>query len=196
MTPNGLDDAKQQQLVEVVHPSPLSIALAAALTLLTVVVGYWALGLLPMVLFALGFVGGFVAWLVVPTAGAYSSIRDPYFLTLALFAVHKLEERYADFFPALSEITGVPTPDPRSYAAVALYVAAAGWLLIPSLMTRRISFGHFLAWTFFLSMGVIELAHFLFPLLTDCPYGYFPGMGSVIPLAPAAWWGLVRLVRG
>jgi hypothetical protein len=53
-----------------------------------------------------------------------------------------------------------------------------------------------LAWTFFTSMGITELAHFLLPLLTTEPYGYFPGMASVVVLAPLAWWGMWRLARG
>ncbi|WP_220466405.1 hypothetical protein [Dyadobacter psychrotolerans] len=43
------------------------------------------------------------------------------------------------------------------------------------------------------SMGITELAHFVLPLLTKEPYGYFPGMTRVIVLAPLAWWGMYRL---
>lgn len=56
-------------------------------------------------------------------------------------------------------------------------------------------FGYFLAWTFFASMGITELAHFVLPFLTDKPYGYFPGMYSVIVLAPVAWWGMYKLSK-
>jgi hypothetical protein len=62
-------------------------------------------------------------------------------------------------------------------------------------MGRGYEFGRFLAWTFFASMGITELAHFGLPLLTQRPYGYFPGMGSVVVLAPLAWWGMWRLSR-
>ncbi len=98
-----------------------------------------------------------------------------------------------DFFPALSKITGVPMPDTSSPMVFALYALSGAWLLIPYLMKRGREFGWFLAWTFFTSMGVIELAHFAFPLFTGSPYGYFPGMATVVPLVPAAWWGLIRL---
>lgn len=40
-------------------------------------------------------------------------------------------------------------------------------------------------------MGVIELAHFVFPLFGGRPYGYFPGIMSVVPLARAAWWASI-----
>jgi hypothetical protein len=39
-------------------------------------------------------------------------------------------------------------------------------------------------------MGITELAHFIFPVLVNEPYGYFPGMASVLVLAPRTWWGI------
>lgn len=153
------------------------------------------LGTLPMLLFTSGFLGGFILWLIVPTNASFDTIRVPYFLTLGLFVLHKIEERKMDFFPRLSEITGVPLPETDSPLVYLLYTLAGAWLLIPYLIKHHNSFGYYLAWTFFTSMGVIELAHFLFPFFIKGPYSYFPGMVSVIPLAPAAWWGLWRLSR-
>ena len=170
------------------------VALAAAHTAAIVAIGYVLLGLVPMALFAFGFVSGLAIWLVARDEATFADIRLPYFLTLGFFVLHKIEERELDFFPALSQLTGVPVPQEGSPLAILLYVLAAAWLLVPFLMLRRYSFGHYLAWTFFVSMGVIELAHFIFPLFEDRPYGYFPGMASVVPLAPAAWWGLYRML--
>lgn len=79
--------------------------------------------------------------------------------------------------------------------ALALYAFAAAWLLIPWLVSRQIEFGYFLVWSFFVSMGVTEHAHFVFPFLADEPPEYFPGMASVVVLAPVAWWGMRRLLR-
>ena len=100
-----------------------------------------------------------------------------------------------NFFSELSKITGVPVPDTDSVGVYLLYTAAGAWLLIPLLVSRGYEFGYYLAWTFFTSMGVIELAHFVFPFFTDKSYGYFPGMASVVVLAPAAWWGMSRLCK-
>jgi hypothetical protein len=166
---------------------------AVAFTAAVVTLGYVMLGLMPMLLFALGFVGGLILWLLIPKRASFARIKVPFFLALGLFVVHKLEERYLEFFPALSEITGVPTPPTDSVLVYLLYALAACWLLIPSLVARGVDFGYFLAWTFFTSLGVIELAHFAFPLFRDGPYGYFPGMASVVLLAPIAWWGIWRL---
>lgn len=175
--------------------SPRAATLAFALTAAVIVLGYVMLGLLPAVLFAFGFLGGLVAWLLVPTSASFAAIRVPYFLTLGLFVIHKLEERYLGFFPALSEITGVPVPETDNVLVFLLYGLAGTWLLVPWLVKRAHAFGFYLAWTFFISMGTIELAHFFFPLLRPGAYDYFPGMWSVIPLAPAAWWGIWRLTR-
>lgn len=160
------------------------------------VLGYVLLGILPAILFAFGFVGGFVLWLSVPTAAPFRSIKIPFYITLGLFILHKLEERYLDFFPALSKITGVPLPDTTSIFVFLLYALAGMWLFIPFLVRSRNEFGYYLVWTFFTSMGVTELAHFVFPLLAGGGYGYFPGMVSAAILAPAGWWGMLQLWKG
>lgn len=176
-------------------PNRIVIGSALIFTIAVLVLGYTLLGLLPMFLFAFGFLGGFILWLVIPTNVPFSSIKAPYWLTLLFFIAHKLEERYMDFFPELSKITGVPVPDTKSFGVILLYAAAGTWLLIPVLVHKRYQFGYYLAWTFFTAMGVTELAHFVLPFFTDKPYGYFPGMASVVVLAPLAWWGMYRLAQ-
>lgn len=172
-----------------------TIVFAFLFTITVLVLGYVMLGLLPMFLFAFGFLGGFILWLIVPTNASFSAIKVPFFLTLAFFVLHKLEERHMDFFPRLSEITGVPVPETDSFLVYLLYAFAGAWLLIPYLMKRNYGFGYYLAWTFFTAMGITELAHFFLPFFSSKPYGYFPGMASVVILAPAAWWGMYRLSR-
>lgn len=170
-----------------------TIISALIFTLIVLVLGYVMLGLLPMLLFAFGFFGGFILWLLIPSAVPFSAIKVPYFLTFAFFILHKFEERYMDFFSRLSEITGVPVPETDSWLVFVLYACVAAWLLIPYLVKKGYGFGYYLAWTFFAAMGITELAHFVFPLIEGGPYGYFPGVASVILLAPAAWWGIQRL---
>lgn len=169
------------------------IALAILYTIAVVAIGYVLLGAVGAGLFTLGFLGGLIVWLAMPERATFTDIRTPFLITLGLFVLHKIEERELDFFPELSAITGVPVPEAGSPLAILLYVLAAAWLLVPLLMPRGYSFGYYLAWSFFTSMGVIELTHFAFPLFRDGPYGYFPGMASVVLLAPAAWWGLYRM---
>lgn len=171
------------------------VALAGVFTLAVVAIGYILLGWVPMALFAFGFIGGFALWLLLPSSASFRAIRAPYFLTLALFLAHKFEERHFGFFPALSKLTGVPPPQAGSPLATLLYAFAMAWLLIPFLMARRHPFGYFLAWTFFASMGITELAHFIFPFFTPRQFEYFPGIVTAVCLAPAAWWGMRELSR-
>ncbi|HQX04643.1 MAG TPA: hypothetical protein PKZ44_11060 [Flavobacterium sp.] len=167
---------------------------AAIFSLAVIYLGFIMLGLIPMILFAFGFLGGLILWLIFPATLEFKSVRIPYFLTLGLFIVHKVEEKYMDFFPRLSEITNVPVPEVNSFTVYLLYAFAGAWLFIPYLVKKKYEFGYYLTWTFFTSMGVTELAHFIFPFFTNESYGYFPGMWSVIFLAPVAWWGLYRLL--
>lgn len=168
----------------------LIIIVAIAFTATAIVLGYLSLGIVPAFLFTFGYLGGLVVWTLVPSSASFRQIAPAFFITLALFILHKVEEREMDFFPQLSQITGVPVPDANSPIALSLYGLATCWLLIPFLVARRSQFGYFLAWTFFCSMGITELAHFVLPLFRDRPYGYFPGMWSVFGLAPVACYGM------
>lgn len=174
-----------------------TIAVAVTLSVLAVASGYFALGGLAASIFAVGYVGGLVLWLSVPGPVVYRRFRAPYWLTLAAFVLlHKPEERYAQFFDVLAQISGTAIPESTDPAV--LLMLATGflpWLLIPWLAGQGRDFGRYLAWTFFASMGLSELAHFVLPLFLAQPYGYFPGMLSVVILAPLAWWGLWRLAQ-
>lgn len=163
------------------------------LTITIIAVGYELLGTLPACLFAAGYLGGLILWITIATRASYEQLRWPFFFTLALFVAHKLEERYLGFFPALAEITGVPAPDADLPLAKLLYALAAAWLLIPFFVRRKHPFGYYLAWTFFTSMGVTELAHLVFPFIAPNSPRYFPGLATAIVLAPAGLWGLHRM---
>jgi hypothetical protein len=107
-----------------------------------------------------------------------------------------VEENVLKFQQELSKITGVPVPEVSSVPLVVLLLLTVGaWLMAPYLMRRDFAFGYYLAWTFFASMGITELAHFFLPLFKDGPYGFFPGMASVVLLAPTAWYGMRKLSR-
>jgi hypothetical protein len=171
------------------------VAAAFVMTCATLALGYLAFGSLTALIFTAGFAGGFVLWVAFPSDGSWPNIRTPYFLSLALFALHRIEENQSGFFARLAEISETSTPALTSPALIALLLASVGtWFSIPILLKRKHPLGAYFAWTFFASMGLTELAHFLvFPFLTGNPFTYFPGMASVVVLAPAAWWGMWRL---
>ncbi|MCG7594871.1 hypothetical protein ACXYX3_28250 (plasmid) [Mycobacterium sp. C3-094] len=174
-----------------------AVAAAVALTTAALSVGYWALGLATMLIFTAGFVGGLLLWRVWPSGGGWADIRAPYWIALLLFLAHRVEEKQMGFFAFLAAVTGVPTPAVNSVPVVLLVAVSAGaWLLIPALMRRGRPIGRYLAWTFFASLGLTELAHFVvFPWLDPGGAGYVPGMWTVVALAPVAWWGMWRLSR-
>ena len=166
------------------------------ITITILVIGYLAFGFITSMIFASGFLTGYLIWLFVEGRPGFNIIRWPYWITLLLFILHRVEEKVMGFFDQLSEITGVETPAITSVPVVLLVLLSVGaWLAIPFLVKRGNEIGYYLAWTFFAAMGITELAHFIFPVLTNDPYGYFPGMASVILLAPCAWWGMYRLSR-
>lgn len=175
--------------------SPTEVLLAVGFTALVLAVGYAAFGLLTMLIFTAGFAGGLILWLSLPTRGTWSDIRRPYWIAMLLFLVHRIEEKQFGFFDLLSRVTGVPTPDIASVPVISLVVLSVGsWLLVPLLMRRGWLLGGYLAWTFFASMGLTELAHWVvFPFVNDLHY--VPGMWSVVALAPVAWWGMARLSK-
>ncbi len=85
----------------------------------------------------------------------------------------------------VAEITGVPVlPTTPMLVLLMLVVPVGAWLSGPYLIKRGYDFGYCLAWSLFASMGILELAHFIFALLTGEPYPDFPDMASVVVLAP------------
>jgi len=176
----------------------LIIILALIFSLVIPAFGYLYVGPLVAFLFLIGYLTGFILWLFTKTKVPYVSIQAPYWTTLLVFIfLHKVEENVMKFFEVLGDkITGIPVPEISLLLVVSLLILPIGaWLLVPYLVKRGYDFGYYLAWTFFTSTGIIELAHFVFPLLTNEPYGYFPGMATALPLSAAGWWGMWRLSR-
>jgi hypothetical protein len=173
---------------------PKIVADVFLFTVAILTVGYLAFGLITDLIFASGFLTGFIIWFFVKAEPSFDRIKIPYWGTLILFILHRVEEKAMNFFDKLAEITNVPTPDITSIEVITLVIVSVGaWLAIPYLVKRKYTIGYYLSWTFFSGMGITELAHFVFPFFTNESYGYFPGMGSVVLLAPFAWWGMYRL---
>jgi len=174
----------------------LVILTAFLFTSALLAVAYFSFGIWTTLVFASGFLAGFILWAMLPENPVpFATIKVPYWLTFAAFIfLHRVEENLLNFQDELSKITGTPPPKITSPVLILLVLASVGgWLLVPLLIKRGCRFGYYLAWTFFAAMGITELAHFIFPLFTGKPYGYFPGMASVLVLAPLAWWGIYRL---
>lgn len=175
-----------------------NIVVAFLFSLLIPAFGYYYLGILYASIFLIGYLGGFALWLLFPSRTSWASLKAPYWLTLLAFLLlHKVEENRMKFFEVVSEkITGGTVPDFSIGLVIGLLILPiGGWLIVPVLVKRGHELGYYAIWTLFASMGISELAHYVFPFFTNEPYGYFPGMLSVIVLAPLAWWGIYRLLK-
>lgn len=174
-----------------------AIILATLFSATILILGYVSFGLWVMLIFSSGFFTGLIIWLLMPANARWDEFKIPFWLTFILFFVHRVEEKVSGFFKILSEVTNIPTPNIISVEIILLLLfSIVGWLFIPFLVKRGSQFGYYLAWTFFASMGITELAHFLvFPFLVNKPFTYFPGMLSVVFLAPVAWWGMYKLTK-
>lgn len=172
-----------------------TIVAAFVFSAVILALGYASFGVWTMVIFSSGFGLGYLLWLLCPKRPPFRTIKWPFLLAVSLFVVHRIEEYQSNFFIELARITGTPTPQIASWQVILLVLlSVGGWIAMPFLVIRRIAFGYYLAWTAFAAFGITELAHFaIFPFLTGQPYGYFPGMASVVLLAPVAWWGMWRL---
>lgn len=190
------EHSRVRRMTSASQNKPLMILAALFFALLIPAIGYIYVGSLIAILFAIGYLGGFALWLCLSATAPWSALRQPYWTAFAIFIfLHKVEENRLKFFEVLgNKVTGIPVPEVTPLLVLGLLVLPLGsWLLIPYLVKRGYAFGLFLAWTFFTSFGVMESAHFVFPLLTGEPYGYFPGMASAVILVPAGWWGMWRL---
>lgn len=178
--------------------SRTTIAAAVLLTLAILTLGFVSFGFWTMVIFSSGFGVGLLLWLTFPNQPAFRHIKWPFFAAFALFIAHRVEEYVSRFFDELARITNTPTPEIASWPVVLLVaLSVGGWVAAPFMVARGSAFGYYLMWTAFAAFGISELAHLLvFPFLTGEPYGYFPGMASVVLLAPVAWWGMATLARG
>mgnify|MGYP006864835769 FL=1 len=118
-------------------------------------------------------------WLRFPTRAQFAEIKAPFWITLGCFALHRIEENFLKFQDELSKLTGAPVPSVGSPSLIALVLlSVGGWIATPLLMNRNLKIGTFFAWSFFSSMGLTELAHFIFPFFLSQPYGYFPGIDA------------------
>lgn len=173
-----------------------NLTVAALFTFGLLLAGYFSFGVWTTLIFAGGFAGGLVLWIFYPTIVEFKAIKWPYWLTLVCFiALHRVEENVFKFQEKLSELTGNPVPELTDPALITLVLASVGgWLLIPFLAKKKSWIGTYLAWTFFASMGITELAHLVFPFIAFGEFNYFPGLVSIIPLVPLAWWGMSRII--
>lgn len=172
---------------------PTHIAIASAFS--AVFVSLFGFAMAPLVAFihAPGFLAGLVLWLTRPLTARWSRIRTPYVVAIGAYIIHRIDEGVSDFLPAMERLTGQQIAEVVSPISFLMVAMALGWMLSPLLMRKGHALGHFGAWSLFAAFGIVEPWHFLFPLLTPEPYGYFPGMITAPIMIAAGWWGMWRM---
>jgi hypothetical protein len=152
-----------------------AILLAFLFSLVVPALGYAYLGQFYSLLFLVAYLGGFALWLFAPKP-PWPSLQRPFWLTMtAFFVFHKVEETRTSFFAVVSKkITGTSVPEITAGLIIGLLVLPVGaWLSIPYLVKRGYELGYYLIATFFVSMGVTELAHYFLPSLRASLTGTF-----------------------
>jgi hypothetical protein len=169
----------------------------AGILLSAAIVGLVGLALAPLAAIAFfpGFFAGLVLWLARPMRATWARVRLPYLVALGAYVVHRIDEEVSRFVPAMEELTGRQAVDVASPVSIVLVVLALAWMLSPLLLRTGHPLGHFGAWSVFAAFGLVEPWHFLFPLFSPDPYGYFPGMITAPIIAAAGWWGMWRMWR-
>jgi len=116
------------------------VIVAALLFSLTIpALGHYYLGPFYAILFLIGYLGGFLAWLIARAQPSWESIRIPYWTTMGAFLLlHKVEENRTAFFEVVSEkITGDTVPEVTVGLVLGLLILPiVSWLVIPALVRR------------------------------------------------------------
>src|SRR5438093_13249271 len=92
-------------------------------------------------------------------------ILPGFLLTVAALEVHMIEEYLTGFGPAMSRLFDISWTE-RSFLMVFAFVGPTLYALTALGLYYRVPLAGFLAWFIFISPGVAEFTHFLFPLLT------------------------------
>jgi hypothetical protein len=139
---------------------------AAAFLLVTMALGYWSLGLPPVVIVGGSGMVGFVLWLRTYKRGPIDPavILPPFLLTVAALEAHMIEEYFAGFGPAMSRLFDISwTRD--GFLLVFAFVGPILYALTALGLFLRRPLAGFIAWFIFIGPGVAEFTHFIFPVL-------------------------------
>ena len=81
-----------------------NIIIAFLFSLLIPVIGYYYLGALYATIFLIGYLGGFILWISLPSRASWTFLKIPYWLTLFAFLfLHKVEENRMKFFEVVQQ---------------------------------------------------------------------------------------------
>lgn len=176
-----------------VRQQPMDILIATFVCVAIVLLGGLALAPLVALVFGIGFFSGLALWLARPGGITWDRLKVPYAVAILAYIIHRIDEEVSAFVPAMEELTGQRAVDVVSPTSILLVILSLGWMLSPLLVRLGHPLGQFGAWSLFATFALVEPWHFIFPLLTAEPYGYFPGMVTAPIIIAAGLWGLSRM---
>lgn len=168
------------------------VVIALGISILMPCLAYLSIGVLYAAISSIGYFLGFLFWQHFSSCVAWRAIKAPYIFTLLTLLIN-----WSSLFESSSGraenalIASVNDERTLWFLAIQLLV----WLVFPFLLLRDNSLGSYFAWAFFTTMGVTEFTTFVVPVLLNVSLSYFPGMVSVLVIAPLAWWGIWRMIR-
>jgi hypothetical protein len=169
-----------------------------ALLVILLLVTFFVVGLQKIGLAVVAIVSGagllaFVAWMLTTyRTPASPQILPIYLLTVASLHLHIMEEYSMGFAPRMSRLFGIPMFTERSFLISFAFVGIVLWILAGVGLIYRNPLANYAAW-FMFSIPVMEISHYIFPLLEGGPYHYFPGMWTAwLPMLPG-FYGIYRL---
>jgi F420H(2)-dependent quinone reductase len=171
-----------------------TVAVAVVLGAVIVAAGYPFLGAIAVAISAL-FAVSFIPWRLTSYGRPAPPwpLVIPYLITVMLFLVQVMEEYLSQVWNAFSRI-GQPMSE-RTFIVAAGTVVPIFWLAGLVLLCLRTEIGNWMVWVFAIAMGIVELAHLLFPFMDTGHFGYFSGLYSALLLVPAGWYLAFRICR-
>jgi len=154
------------------------VAIAAAVVFagVTMLAGYRAIGVPPVVIVGGSSIIALVMWIrtYLPRPLDPEVILPPFLLTVAALEAHMAEEYLTGFGPAMSRLFDISWTE-RSFLMVFAFIGPTLYSLTALGLYRRVPLAGFLAWFIFIGPGVAEFTHFIFPLLRPAILPDLPG---------------------
>lgn len=137
-----------------------------------------------------------IAWgLTTYRTPASPQIVPVYLLTVACLHLHIMEEYLMGFAPKMSHLFGIPIFTEQTFLISFAFVGIALWILAGIGLLYRNPLANYAAWFMFM-IPVMEITHYIFPLIEGGTYHYFPGMWTAwLPMLPGVY-GIYQLWRG
>ena len=154
----------------------MAIAAAVVFAGVTMLAGYRAIGVPPVVIVGGSSIIALVMWIrtYLPRPLDPEVILPPFLLTVAALEAHMAEEYLTGFGPAMSRLFDISWTE-RSFLMVFAFIGPTLYSLTALGLYRRVPLAGFLAWFIFIGPGVAEFTHFIFPLLRPAILPDLPG---------------------